>query len=126
MGWARLGNQLWETTMRRMKDRVQHALLQYPVMMWKQRIAKHLWKFMLRVKTAPTDQWISQSSKWVPSECEDASSEFFAYRGRGRPFLKWDDNVSRFCQCHFNQSWQNVSLDDFRNSLDDFIAFSSD
>jgi hypothetical protein len=123
VGWIRLQDEAWDVTMHRMKDRVEDALLRHPVMLWKERIAKYLWKFIVRVKKAPCDQWISLSSKWFPNGCEDESSEFYAYRVRGRPYLKWDDVVSRFCQIRFNQSWQNVPLDVFCNSADDFISF---
>lgn len=126
VGWVRIGDESWETTMSRMKDRVHRALLQRPVIPWTTRIGKALWKLIVRIKEAPSESWISQSSKWFPNECEDESTEFLAYRGRGRPSLKWDDVVTRFCQLHFNQSWQNVPLDVFRNSLDVFIAFSYD
>ena len=122
MGWIRLQDEAWDVTMHRMKDRVEDALLRHPVMLWKERIAKYLWKFIVRVKKAPCDQWISLSSKWVPNECEDESNEFYAYRVRGRPYLKWDDVVSRFCQIRFNQSWQNIPFDVFCTSANDFIS----
>lgn len=52
-GWVRIKNEPWEDTMRRMKDRVACALQQHLVMPWKKRIGQYLWKFILRVGSAP-------------------------------------------------------------------------
>jgi hypothetical protein len=123
VGWVRVQDEEWETTMRRMKGRVDDALLKYPMQMWKERIAKYLWNFILRVKSAPFDEWISQSSKWFPNECEDESSEFVAYRVRGRPYSKWDDVVTKFYREHYQKSWQNMPLDIFRTSSKKFINY---
>ena len=42
-GRVRLESELWETTMRRMKHRVDQVLYQYPVVWWVRRFAVHLW-----------------------------------------------------------------------------------
>ena len=80
VGWVRLPNETWETTMHRMKERVQSALQKYPVMQWRKRIAKYLWKYILRIKDVPSEAWIQKSSMWAPNESEDASSEYVPYR----------------------------------------------
>ena len=54
---------------------------------------------------------------------EDASSEYIANRSRGRPSLKWDSVVNGFCDMHFNNSWQNSSIDDLGKSHDRFVQF---
>ena len=122
-GWVRLPDEPWEVTMRRMKMRVKNALLQYPIMWWTSRIAKHLWKFATRVKSAPFDSWISQTTKWKPQVIEDANCEYLPYRCIGRPYAKWDDVLNRFCHIHFNLDWQEVSIEAFSAYMDDFIEF---
>ena len=77
----------------------------------------------MRIKAAPSDSWIAQSSMWVPSESEDPYSEYVAYRCRGRPCLKWDSCVRKYCFLRFNVSWQNLSIDVLRNSMDDFVHY---
>ena len=62
MGWIRLQDEAWDVTVHRMKDRVEDALLRHPVMLWKERIAKYLWKFIVRVKKALCGQSGSQMS----------------------------------------------------------------
>ena len=94
--------------MHRMKHRVENALQRYPVMSWRRRLAKCLWKYVLRIKAAPSESWIAQFPMWVPSESEDPYSEYVPYRRRGRPYLKWDSCVRKYCSLHFNASWQNL------------------
>ena len=78
---------------------------------------------MLRIKATPSESWIAQSSMWVPSESEDPYSEYVPYRCRGRPCLKWDSCVRKYCALHFNECWQNLSIDLLRNSMDDFVNY---
>ena len=109
--------------MRRMKFRVEHALLQHPIMWWTARIATSLWKFALRVKSAPLESWIHQTTKWKPQVIEDAYCEYIPYRCIGRPRAKWDDALNRFCHIHFNLDWQEVSIETFSACMDEFITF---
>ena len=71
VGWVRVNEETWDSTMRRMKFRVNHALQQRPIMAWSERIAKQLWKMILRVKESPSESWINETSMWVVNECDD-------------------------------------------------------
>ena len=88
VGRVRTGDEFWETTMRRMKDRVDRALLQRPIMGWATRIGKALWKLILRIKEAPHESWINKLSMWTPNELEDVYNDFIPHRNRGRTCLK--------------------------------------
>ena len=118
-------NASWEATMRRMKQRVNSALVQHPVVWWIKRIAKYLWKFAIRVKSAPTNDWIAQSTKWQPEMIEDASCEFLPYRTISCPRLKWDDQIRKFCRIHFNSCWHNVPIEAFSDRMNAFIEYYS-
>ena len=107
VGWVRIGDESWEVTMRRMKDRVHRALLQRPIMAWTTRIGKTLWKLILRIREAPNESWIRHSSMWAINELEDPYSDFVPYRSRGRVCLQWDSVVNHFCHSIYNESWQN-------------------
>ena len=123
IGWICINNEPWDMTMRRMKTQVERALEKYPIVFWKRRIAKYLWKFMLRIKAAPNNSWIQLASNWEPRECNDEFSEYVAHRVRGRPNLRWDDAVNSFCRVHFNEVWQNMSLGVLESSTESFIAY---
>ena len=127
VGWVRIGDESWEVTMRRMKDRVHRALLQRPIMAWTTRIGKTLWKLILRIKEAPNESWIRHSSMWAINELEDPYSDFVPYRSRGRVCLQWDSVVNHFCHSIYNESWQNLSIDVLNRCTDDFVKhFSSE
>ena len=126
VGWTRIHNEAWDVTMRRMNVRVTRALQKWPIIPWSTRIGKALWKMILRIKDAPIESWISETSMWEPTEVEDPYSEFYPYRNRGRTCLKWDTAVSNFCYLIHKESWQTLPVDVLRNSTDAFIAqFSS-
>ena len=78
---------------------------------------------MLRIKDAPISSWMSQSSHWMPNEIEDEFSEYVPHRRSGRPYLKWDCAVNKFCYMHHNDCWQNLSIDVLNSSMDRFVQF---
>ena len=92
-GWVRYPTETWETTMRRMKYRVTRALIQYPITDWSKRIHGMKAKMVRRIENLPLDRWEVKSSKWLPANVHDDSQEFYAFRDRGRPPLRWNDNI---------------------------------
>ena len=89
-------------------------------------MARYQWKMILRIKSAFDDSWIKRSSMWQPNLTENHSSEYVPHRNRGRPYLRWDDIVSKFCNLVHNDSWQNLSIDVLNSSMDDFIQYFCD
>ena len=106
-----------------MKLRVARALGSRAIMPWKNRLAKYLWKFILRVKSARSESWIKLASEWEPNECDDAFNEYLAHRDRDRPKLRLDDAVNRFCRLRCHESWQELSVGVLQCSINQFIAF---
>ena len=92
-GWVRYPTETWETTMRRMKHRATRALIQYPITDWSKRIHGMKVKMVRRIENLPLDRWEVQSSKWLPANVHDDSQEFYAFRDRGRPPLRWNDKI---------------------------------
>ena len=123
VGGVRIAEEPWEDTMRKMKERVNRGLQKYPMKWWTRRLGTYLWKFAVRVKLSLPDQWITQSSEWEPNMIEDASCEYSTYREVGRPRLKWDDILNRFCRIHFSSCWQEVLITSFNECLDQFVNF---
>ena len=125
VGWVRLEGEMWEITMRRMKHRVNRALVQRPTMWWTQRLAKYIWNFAVRVKSASDDTWLAQSTKWKPDIIDDVSCAFLPNRCRGVPRLKWDDSIRKFCRIYFNCCWCDVPMAFFTARSDEFIKYFS-
>ena len=92
-------------------------------MEWRNRFASYVWKYILRIKSAPEEAWINQASMWEPSECDDSFYEYFPHRSVGRPKLRWDVVVCNFCRLHFDETWQNLPIEVLHACSDDFIAY---
>ena len=95
VGWIRYEGEEWETTMRRMKSRVQNGLQQYHVKSWSERLCIARAKYFARLENLSEDRWEKLSAKWMPSVIDDDSQEYHAFRERGRPLLRWTDNLMR-------------------------------
>ena len=95
VGWVRYKAETWESTMHRMKIRVQQASLQHKVRSWSERIKSTKASMVRRIDGLPADRWEVQSSKWLPNKVVDNSQEYYAFRERGRPSLRWCDGVEQ-------------------------------
>ena len=84
--------------MRRMKNRANNALQQWPIKPWSDRVTLSRWQHACRVKRVAPERRVSLACKWQPGHINDPWCEYEPYRGGGRPTLKWDD--SKFCTCH--------------------------
>ena len=57
VGWIRYEGEEWETTMRRMKARVQNGLQQYHVKPWIERLSITRAKYFARLENLAEDRW---------------------------------------------------------------------
>ena len=92
-GWVRYDGEEWETTMRRMNNRVQQSLRQFHIRPWSERIVCARKKYNYRLLNLPKDRWEKLSLQWEPKNVQDDSQEHFAYRLAGRPLLRWTDTI---------------------------------
>ena len=93
VGWIRHEGEEWEITMRRMKHRVENGLRQFNVKVWSERLSIVRAKFFARLESLPEERWEKLSAKWMPAVVNDDSQEYHAFRERGRPLLRWTDNL---------------------------------
>ena len=120
-GWVRLPNELWETTMRRMTDRVTNALQQWPLKSWGERLYEARWKHMCRLKMIPHSNLQMLSSRWSPPENIDAAWQFIPYRNKGHPNLGWGDDINSFCRSHQYCTWQSFAIGQANSLLDAYV-----
>jgi hypothetical protein len=109
VGLVRQPNEIWEVTMRRMKLKVGVALRQWDVKPWSKRIASNQWNHGMRISAMDDQRWANLSVKWEPREVDDPSLLKKPARSSGRPYLRWDDNLSKYCEAHFKKKWYDVS-----------------
>ena len=107
--------------MQRMKVRVDNEVGQSKMITWSMRLAETQWKFVGRLKQLPTTSWPSQVAFWQPYLIDDPSCDFIPHRGRGRPCIRWDDEVSNFSWWYFGQRWQDVPHLSFWRALPEFL-----
>lgn len=122
-GWVRLPNEPWETTMKRMTDRVTNALQQWPIKKWGARIHEARWKHVSRLKTMSPTSLQMLSSKWTPPENIDRTIQCRPYRNVGRPNLRWDDQINNFCRSNCDCTWQDMTVDQASNLINDYVEF---
>jgi len=106
VGWTRMDAEDWSDTMRRMRRKVESALLSFPVADWSAQFLRNQFRFARRVAVRFSD-WPFRVSQWQPG-----LSVAGAERSRGRPQLRWDNRLSCFALSKFDSSnW----LDAFSN-----------
>ena len=91
IGWVRYDGEQWETTMQRMKLKVENGMRQYLVKPWGGRIESMKTKYFQRLEGMEDRRWEKLSFQWEPTKVDDNSQEYYAHRCSGRPVLRWFD-----------------------------------
>ena len=92
VGWARSAAEDWSDTMRRMRDKVDRALRQFPCIPWSMRIAKHQQRLAAHI-AKHCNSWAAKAVRWQP-----AATIPGAFRSRGRPLRRWNDTLTAFAR----------------------------
>ena len=81
--------------MHRMKKRVSDALSHHRMDDWQDKMFRHRWKYAIHVIQNSKMKWPYELCPWISGG--DASAEHQSHRLRGRPALRWDDQLFDFC-----------------------------
>ena len=112
VGWVRQAGDDWPTTMRRMRSRVARADAVHPSKPWIESIWLQQWHFMTHLHDSACD-WPRLLATWQPD----------GYRLQGRPHLRWDDHMDRFCRLKFQcNNWSQVANAHLLRYAGDFSA----
>ena len=104
VGWARLADEEWSVTMRRMRGRIDAALRIFPLETWSTQFLRRQFRMACRISRR-FDEWAMRASLWDPSY-----NHARAYRRRGRPLLRWDDRLNSFARSKLNvRDWQSAA-----------------
>ena len=98
VGWRRIDGEDWAITMHRMKKRISDALSHHKIDDWQDKMLRHRWKFAIHVVQNSKMKWPYELSRWIPAR--DVSAEYQPHRLRGRPALRWDDQLHECCGEH--------------------------
>jgi len=119
VGWVRLREEPWADTMRRMRDRVDRAMNIFPIQPWSSQLARR--KFNLAgMFMKNQEDWPSIIIRWHPN-----STNPIAFRSRGRPQRRWEDDFHEFTSVRFpGQDWRDIAVDNvlWNSQMEAFIA----
>jgi hypothetical protein len=106
VGWRRVSDEHWSETMRRMRDRVDHALHLFPVKNWSTQFYCRKFRFVNSMVRKP-EAWPAKAICWSPPLTNPQ-----ARRSRGRPPRRWDDDLIAFASVQFpGENWYEVAND---------------
>ena len=104
IGWEILVGETYENTMSRMKKKMIYANTLYHVESWDTRILKMQINYMLHLSTLdhfhPARILLDQN----PMKIRDSSQISYPYRSVGRPKIKWNHFLVKFCRDQFNMT----------------------
>ena len=125
VGWRRIQGEDWECTMHRMKIRVQRALEMHAISNWSRRIMSARWKYALHVNFTDKSSWTKIICDWNP--IEHPIEGLSASRSRGRPRVRWDDDLHFYCEEELDlHTWTELHTQSFlalKGMEDDFIEY---
>ena len=129
IGWRMLQDESWKDVMAIMKDRFARAQCLYYSEPWSMRFARNQWRYINHLLRGSPLLWSRSLCKYNWSSHIDSSSSSLPQRRQGRPRMRWDDNIHKFCQRYFpDQRYRHwvddvlvhVDMQDFE---DEFVIF---
>ena len=99
----------WKTTMQRMNEKLD-AALRLPSSPWSDAVFRKQFRLSARV-CRHLDRWPAATTFW---NSFDNAGEYFTnqpFRKRGRPHVRWDDNLRKFGEMQFQQKHGPFLLD---------------
>lgn len=117
VGWVRIEDESWRTTMSRMKERLNKARNIYCVNEWSKELAKRQFRMAIQI-SRNSDNWPARCIRWNP---KDTNTN--AYRNVGRPRVRWDDGLRLFSITKYgNSDW--ITTLNYQADETEFIQFS--
>ena len=84
VGWVRVGDEDWHSTMTRMKSKLEQADRIFHTIPWLDALQSQQFKFLAHLQRSPCS-WPRNLARWSPH----------GLRPQGRPHLRWDDHANQ-------------------------------
>ena len=107
VGWVAVDSTDWKTTMQRMNEKLDAALRLYPISLWSDAVFRKQFRLCARV-CRHRERWPAAATFWNPP---DNAEEYFTnqpFRKRGRPQVRWDDNLRKLGEMQFQQKTWSI------------------
>ena len=107
VGWVAVDSTDWKTTMQRMNEKLGAALRLYPISLWSDAVFRKQFRLSACV-CRHLERWPAAATFWNPP---DNAGRYFTnqpFRKRGRPQVRWDDNLWKFGEMQFQQKTWSI------------------
>ena len=103
LGYNRHDGETWETTMRRLKNRMNHVWQQFRMKSWSELILERKYKWVTRISKM-------HSSRWARIISMTNYFEMHGKRKSGRLRMRWKDQLNYFAISYGFSSWLNFAI----------------
>ena len=127
IGWQRYEGECWRTTMHRMKIKLSNALNTFYVESWDELVLKRKWSWANRILEMNDDRWAKQMAFYSPVQISQYEQSNINNRKRGRPRLKWEDDLNAFARYYGYMTWLDFGQTfkyEWEYMAKDFINFT--
>jgi hypothetical protein len=126
--WVRLPEEPWSDTMRRMRERVQSAMVQCGVQTWSHDALARKWRWAGKVARMSEDRWPKRVATWDPRDVPQHGALGRTSRRRGRPRRRWEDDLNEFSLFLGRNTWWEVAsgchdAEQWEALLSDFVRY---
>ena len=98
VGWRRIEDESWRSTMQRMNERMQHGQTLYYCKPWSMAFAHAQWRYIAHIITGHPMMWSRRLCKQNFIGIDDPQCKYVPFRRPGRPRMRWDDHIHAFCK----------------------------
>ena len=93
IGWVIITTDSYEQNGHRMKERMERALLIFPLKPWSAELQKGKQALMARIQSQETSPSVRKIWDWKPLQCSARNAQA-PFRGVGRPRVRWNDPLT--------------------------------
>ena len=97
IGWRRIDTESWRDTMLKMNQRLLFGQSLHFCEPWSISFARAQWRYVHHIIDANPLLWARFMCRFNFNLVEDFSRWAIPHRNRGRPRMRWDDNIHSFC-----------------------------
>ena len=101
VGWRRIPEETWESTMIRMNIRLENAQNLFHCQPWSRRWARGQWKYACHLASKNCHSWAKTLTLESTLGKNDVFALYVPHRSVGRPRLRWDDYLRHFFHDYF-------------------------
>ena len=88
-----------------MKIKLSNALNTFYVESWDELVLKRKWTWANRILEMNDERWAKQMAFYSPVQISQCERSIENKRKRGRPRLKWEDDLNAFARYHGYMTW---------------------